>query len=917
MNFVKFKNKKIFILLIVLGIVFMPFFANAASGGIGGYWEGQLLDILSTIVYVAVGVVGKLIGLVVELMMSIAEYNNFIYELPVTTGWRIVVDLCNMGFVLVLLIIAVASILQIQSYNYRTWLPKLILMAILINFSRVIAGVLIDASEVVMLTFVNGIANLSGSGGASSFMDALGINAYLSMDINFSDQLQSLRNKEADEVSAWSIAITIILALLVSLIALVVVSAITIILLIRIVALWVLIILSPFAYLFSASPAGHAYASQWWQKFTKWTTTGPVMIFFVWLGLKTVKATHSHVFGTLPNNTQVGLAAIGSSAVMGAFLLSSIMLMASLVVAQQLGGLAARVAGGAYNMITTKGDKFMRGATRAPLTASKAALNLGVDKLHAKTGIDLNFKRVWEGVKAQRASNRAKDYLAGQRAASDAQSKGGRLHGILAMSGNPGEAWNYIANWKNFKEGYYERRKGGKQMTRDRKEAMKELNKLEFGENFIKSDNKEQREKLKKLRAQRAEIDRELNSAGISEDKKRELEKKKGEVEERIQTGEKLEQEGFKSGFVNKTKREQADELDKLWNERDELEDKLLEDMSDEERELLEKSLEELKDRIDFSEDAYNNNINTEKAQTDENVKKIIDDYQENFQKLVRDNDLSMIDSRKKALKDTIGKNTPQYSFDAASARDRLVREEMSKISDIKNSDILNSMLKEAIEEKDKVRITALLKKMASNGDANEFLANFGYSTDYKGLQKFMDDLSDKNSDKYAGFKKSDAYALGADVSEILKGVRHWDMYGGFKMENGEWKKTSEKEKIMATNNEMFKEHTQSLVRNNNRLAYGGYDENGHWRLSKSGLVTLKLMDNDGGIAQWRSNGQLNAAKFLASKESQDAMRKAGISEELIKAIEERAGGASEESGMNIDGVLKDLEENIKNNESE
>ena len=66
-----------------------------------------------------------------------------------------------MFFVVVLLIIALATILNQEKYSYKTWLPKLILMAVLINFSKMICGLIIDVAQVVMMTFVNAFKDVS------------------------------------------------------------------------------------------------------------------------------------------------------------------------------------------------------------------------------------------------------------------------------------------------------------------------------------------------------------------------------------------------------------------------------------------------------------------------------------------------------------------------------------------------------------------------------------------------------------------------------------------------------------------------------------------------------------------------------------------------------------------------------------
>jgi len=46
-----------------------------------------------------------------------------------------------------------------------------LLFALLVNFSRTIAGIFIDISQLIMLTFVNGFAQAAGG----NFVEALGI----------------------------------------------------------------------------------------------------------------------------------------------------------------------------------------------------------------------------------------------------------------------------------------------------------------------------------------------------------------------------------------------------------------------------------------------------------------------------------------------------------------------------------------------------------------------------------------------------------------------------------------------------------------------------------------------------------------------------------------------------------------------
>ena len=71
--------------------------------------------------------------------ISLASYNNYIDVGIVKLGWVMVRDVANMFFVVALLIIAFATMLGLEKYEWKKSMAKLILMVKLINFSNLIA----------------------------------------------------------------------------------------------------------------------------------------------------------------------------------------------------------------------------------------------------------------------------------------------------------------------------------------------------------------------------------------------------------------------------------------------------------------------------------------------------------------------------------------------------------------------------------------------------------------------------------------------------------------------------------------------------------------------------------------------------------------------------------------------------------
>ncbi len=292
MNFIKNlklnKKKSAFVLVVfVLTFVLSAFwYKSIAADSVVGLVLGDnfLIDHVQKFILLGVGyflqfllkIIGYILSLVIGAIISVASYNDFIGEPNIIKAWAIIRDFCNMFFILILLVIAFATILRIESYNMKKWLPKLLLMAVLINFSRTIAGLIIDFSQVFMLTFVSAIGDTGGS-----IVNALGVESYFSLVL---DKTKLTDNNYVDFMSTLS---GLLMGFLLILIASIVLIVFLSILVIRTVMLWIYVVLSPLAFLLGSFPGGQKYWTRWWDEFIKQVITGPVLMFFFWLALIT------------------------------------------------------------------------------------------------------------------------------------------------------------------------------------------------------------------------------------------------------------------------------------------------------------------------------------------------------------------------------------------------------------------------------------------------------------------------------------------------------------------------------------------------------------------------------------------------------------------------------------------------------
>jgi len=294
-----------------------------------------------------------------EFFIEAAAYNGFSDAPPVLLGWFMIRDVANMFFVIALLVIAFGTILGLDNYEWKKTLGKLIIAAILINFSKLIAQFIIDIAHVFTMTFLNAISATAGGNLIAMF--------------SF-DKLFNVLAPQPDPNSVFGasddirfdIFASAVLILVFSVMAMVTIGAYTIIMITRIAALWVAIILSPLAYILSVLPPTERYASEYWSQFTNYVIAAPVMVFFLWIAFASfgsgniaseigvnpgsgasIAGGSGAVIQGLPTNPSVGLSEAGTWENMSSFIIAIVFLVVGIERVQALnvkGGSLAQTA---------------------------------------------------------------------------------------------------------------------------------------------------------------------------------------------------------------------------------------------------------------------------------------------------------------------------------------------------------------------------------------------------------------------------------------------------------------------------------------------------------------------------------------------------------------------------------------------
>lgn len=314
-------------------------------------WLGSLVtlsaDALLFVSSVISAMIGIVFGVIIYLEAQIIDYllnpTNFpMTNAPIVTlGWGITRDLANMFFILILLIIAFATVLRIQSYALKQLLWKVVVAALLINFSLVIAGFVIDFTNVITTFFLRQII---GNNGVFTFTGKLMSAMQILNFYNPSPPEGIISGATQFGAAAIAAFAGIVLTLIALIVTTFVFGAAMIFLIVRIINIWILLIFAPIVWTLWILPATSGQFSKWWHSFLQWAFFAPIFVFMMYLSLSIFDATgklKEHIGPVaLPanwNKAEAGLTTAAMPAAIFQFALAIGLMFGSLIVAQKFG----------------------------------------------------------------------------------------------------------------------------------------------------------------------------------------------------------------------------------------------------------------------------------------------------------------------------------------------------------------------------------------------------------------------------------------------------------------------------------------------------------------------------------------------------------------------------------------------------
>ena len=369
----------------LLGAIFGSIFGgNIAEIVVGPIVEGLVkiaVAVINSIIVVTSTILFYVANLVVEaaLQMNASLADSTVIK----EGFKIVLDVANLGLVVAIVIAAFMVMLRRGKANQI--LLRFVVVAILINFSFLIITNFFIKPVDEITEVLHRASNFDFNSFASTFIPDLDFGAMFNKftsDLGASHLTQE--NQEVlDRLPSWAVNTTTALLSVIFLFSFTTIGILVLLsfagmLFIRYVALALLIILAPLAWVAWIFPnikiPGGNPSQLWWSSFIKWLLFAPISMFFFFLAIRTTTSQDILEFTNPPSedlSSELGMFATS----VGNMLLIVGFLLGGLIVAKKM---SITGSGWVLNMAKNVG-KNIKGAMadRAKLEYGKAKKRVG------------------------------------------------------------------------------------------------------------------------------------------------------------------------------------------------------------------------------------------------------------------------------------------------------------------------------------------------------------------------------------------------------------------------------------------------------------------------------------------------------------------------------------------------------------
>ncbi len=372
--------------------------SKVGDATLGALFEGISYIILSFADFILY-IVGLLFNYIVD--VTVFSFATHIGQSPgIIAAWSVLRDISNIALLFGFVFIGIATILNIHGYEVKKTLPRLIIFAVLLNFSLLASQAVIDVSNVFATVLYNQGASQDCAGQtAEECTKNVGISGKIiqmgGIATIFSES--DTANLDGSETSntTWGM-VYLGLAIFVMVTSVVLLAGV-ILLVTRAVVLCILMALAPLGFAGMAIPPLEKYAKMWWNKLISQSFFAPVYLLFIYVSLKIMEGVTKSLGGTgtftdlLAHGTSGSVLGANSSGITIVVVYSLLIgfMIASLMIAKQMGAIGADFA-------TSTAGKAVGGAV---LGSTAFVGRRTVGRLSHRVGHDIRSGRYGEWIK--------------------------------------------------------------------------------------------------------------------------------------------------------------------------------------------------------------------------------------------------------------------------------------------------------------------------------------------------------------------------------------------------------------------------------------------------------------------------------------------------------------------------------------
>lgn len=184
-------------------------------------------------------------------------------------GWTTIRDFINVAFIFVLLFAAISIILQTDKYGLQKTITKVVIAALLLNFSLFFTKAIIDLSNIVALQFYSRIMDAAAkAGGNTSSIDG-GLSAGLANTLGLQSIWvfgEGVKSQSSLGMNAYDLTVISLFGGIFLLVFAFVLFMATVQFILRSIVLIFLMITSPVGFVGGAIPGLEKISSEWWSR---------------------------------------------------------------------------------------------------------------------------------------------------------------------------------------------------------------------------------------------------------------------------------------------------------------------------------------------------------------------------------------------------------------------------------------------------------------------------------------------------------------------------------------------------------------------------------------------------------------------------------------------------------------------------